>query len=82
MRAKEILSLVAILVVGLIVLIIAKDKNLGLRLTKVENTLGDILDNSDQTKLALGYMIQEQGSIEAQSEKVQPIGFKLDSNNS
>lgn len=81
MRAKEILTLVAAMIVGLIVLVIVREKNLGLRLAKVENTLGDILNNSDQTKLALGYMIQEQGSIEARSKEVQPIGFKLNNDN-
>lgn len=77
MRPKEILGLVAMMIVGLIVFLVTKEKNLGLRLTKVEDTLDNILDNSDQARLALGYMIQEQGTIEARSEEVQPIGFKL-----
>ena len=82
MRPKEILSLVAILVVGLIVFLIAREKSLGLRLTKVENTLNDILDNSDQAKLALGFMIQEQSTEYASpTQKMRPVGFKYKNSN-
>jgi len=77
MRGKEILSLVAIMVIGLIVYLVTREKDMNLRLTKVEGTLNNILNNSDQTRLALACMIQDQETVEVlDQENRTPIGFK------
>ena len=84
MRPKEILGLVAMMIVGLIVFLVTKEKNLGLRLTKVENALDDIQNNSsqilhssDQTRLALACMIEDQMQIKTvEAEDIVPVGFK------
>ena len=79
MKTKETLSLIAVMVIALIIYLFVKDKNMNLRITQVENTLNDILNNSDQTKLALAYMIEDQQTSNSEALQIQnrePIGFK------
>jgi len=79
MRVKEIVGLVAIMVIALIVISIIRDKKMNERVSRVENILGNLLINSDQTKLALACMIEEQQAIKAEALPIQnrePIGFK------
>ncbi|MEQ9166512.1 MAG: hypothetical protein RLO12_09665 [Fulvivirga sp.] len=83
MKTKDILVIVTLLLMALLAALALHSKNLKLRLVKVENTLADVLDNSDQTKLALGYMIQNQLLEQTEtSQKMTPIGFKYQEQNS